>query len=159
MNKFKKSNRRILREKVLQILYAMELNSDAGPGVTNQILGELNSKMDMNFARLLINSVIENKNELEEIIIKKISNWEVDRIALIDRLLLRIGVAEMLYFDEIPPKVTINEMIEISKEYSTAKSAKFINGILDAILYDLKKNGRLKKSGRGLIDKTLHKKS
>ncbi|MCB9220161.1 MAG: N utilization substance protein B, partial [Ignavibacteriales bacterium] len=69
------------------------------------------------------------------------------------------GVGEILYIEDIPPKVTINEIIEIAKEYSTAKSGKFINGILDAVLLDIKSEGKLKKVGRGLIEKSLPKQS
>ena len=90
---------------------------------------------------------------------EKVENWEMERIALIDRILLKIGIVEILYFPEIPPKVSINEVIEIAKDYSTLNSGKFINGILDAILSEAKKEGRLNKSGRGLIEESLPKKS
>ncbi|GBD89585.1 hypothetical protein BMS3Abin04_00293 [bacterium BMS3Abin04] len=154
----KKSNRRFLREKALQILYAYELNGDNLSKIIDYVLDSYDNQ-DREFCIKLVNSVIRHKSDLEEIIIKKVSNWEVERIALIDRLLLRIGIAEILYFPDIPPKVSMNEMIEISKEYSTAKSGKFINGILDAILSDIKKNGKLNKSGRGLIERSFSKKS
>ena len=81
------------------------------------------------------------------------------RIALMDKLLLRIGITELLYFPDIPPKVSINEVIEIAKNYSTSNSGKFINGILDAILTELKNTGKLNKTGRGLIEETLPKTS
>ncbi len=154
----RKSRRRILREKALQILYGNELNSENLDTTIKQVLSDV-SFADRDFCLNLVNKVIENQKELEELIVKKLSNWELERIALIDRLLLRLGIAEMLFFPEIPPKVTMNEMIEIAKEYSTAKSGKFINGILDAILNDLKKSNKLKKSGRGLIEQSFHKKS
>ncbi len=154
----RKSKRRILREKALQILYGNELNGDNLDKTINQVLGDV-SFADRDFSLSLVNKVIENQKELEELIVGKLSNWELERIALIDRLLLRLGIAELLFFPEIPPKVTMNEMIEIAKEYSTAKSGKFINGILDAILNDLKKANKLKKSGRGLIEQSFHKKS
>ncbi len=154
----RKSRRRILREKALQILYGNELNSENLDKTITQVLSDV-SFADRDFCLNLVNKVIENQKELEELIVKKLSNWELERIALIDRLLLRLGIAEMLFFPEIPPKVTMNEMIEIAKEYSTAKSGKFINGILDAILNDLKKSNKLKKSGRGLIEQSFHKKS
>jgi len=83
----------------------------------------------------------------------------VTRIAFIDKLLLRIGIGELLFAEDVPPKVTINETIEIAKEFSTAKSGKFINGILDAVLIDLKDEGKLRKVGRGLIEHPLPKKS
>ena len=86
-------------------------------------------------------------------------NWDLSRIALIDRILLRMGICEILFFPDIPPKVSINESIEIAKDYSTSSSGKFINGILDAILDDLKKDGKLNKKGRGLLEESLPKSS
>ena len=155
----KKSNRRILREKTLQVLYAYELNGDGLTMLIDGILTDLTSEADLNFAKQLINKVVANKKELDEKIQERLANWEMDRIALIDRLLLRIGITELYYFPDIPPKVTINEVIEIAKDYSTSNSNKFINGILDAVLSDLKKSGKLNKSGRGLIEESLPKKS
>ncbi len=154
----KKSNRRILREKTLQVLYAYELNGEGLTALTNGILIDLTSQSDIDFANQLINKVVANTKDLDEKIQERVANWEMDRIALIDRILLRIGIAELYYFPDIPPKVTINEVIEIAKDYSTSNSNKFINGILDAILSDLKKSGQLKKIGRGLIEESLPKK-
>jgi N utilization substance protein B len=68
-----------------------------------------------------------------------------------------MGICELYYFPDIPPKVSINECIEVAKIYSTAGSGKFINGILDAILFELKENGKLNKSGRGLVEETISK--
>jgi N utilization substance protein B len=79
----------------------------------------------------------------------------MNRIALIDKILLRMGICEILHFPDIPPKVSINESIEIAKNFSTAGSAKFINGILDAILAEEKKTGKLNKSGRGLVEESI----
>ncbi|MDH7605567.1 MAG: transcription antitermination factor NusB [Melioribacter sp.] len=155
----KKSNRRLLREKTLQILYAYELNGEGLSALTEFVLSDLSSQTDIDFAKQLINKTIANREILDEKIQAKVANWEMDRIALIDRILLRIGIAELLYFPDIPPKVTINEIIEIAKDFSTSNSNKFINGILDAIYNDLKNSGQLNKSGRGLIEKSLPKKS
>jgi len=155
----KKSNRRELREKVLQVLYASEFNGEGLTSLTEGILTDVNSEIDRKFAKQLINNVVANKNLLDELIREKVENWEMERIALIDRILLKIGIAEMFYFPDIPPKVSINEVIEIAKDYSTSNSGKFINGILDAILSDLKNTGKLNKSGRGLIEESLPKKS
>ena len=105
----KKSNRRILREKTLQVLYAYELNGDGLTMLIDGILTDLTSEADLNFAKQLINKVVANKKELDEKIQERLANWEMDRIALIDRLLLRIGITELYYFPDIPPKVTINE--------------------------------------------------
>ena len=155
----KKSNRRILREKTLQVLYAYELNGEGLTTLIDGILADLSSQADINFAKQLINKVVANAKELDIKIQERVANWEMDRIALIDRILLRIGITELFYFPDIPPKVTINEVIEIAKDYSTSNSNKFINGILDAILSDLKKSGKLNKTGRGLIEESLPKKS
>ncbi|MEW6507546.1 MAG: transcription antitermination factor NusB [Bacteroidota bacterium] len=155
----KKSNRRILREKVLQVLYAYELNGEGLTNLTNGILSDISSIPDIDFAKKLIDSVVANTKDLDVIIQDKVSNWEMGRIALIDRILLRIGITELMNFPDIPPKVTLNEVIEIAKDYSTSNSNKFINGILDAVLSNLKKSGNLNKSGRGLIDQSLAKKS
>lgn len=155
----KKSNRREIREKVLQVLYAYEFNGEGLTVLTNGILSDVSTESDILFAKQLINRVVANRKELDDQIRLRVENWEMERIALIDRILLRIGMAEIFYFQEIPPKVSINEVIDIAKDYSTANSGKFINGILDAILSDLKKDGTLNKSGRGLIEESLPKKS
>ncbi|MGK9367947.1 transcription antitermination factor NusB [Melioribacter sp. Ez-97] len=155
----KKSVRRILRERALQVLYAYELNGEGLEALINGLLSDLSVQTDIDFARELIEKTIINRKELDEKIKEKVANWEMDRIALIDRILLRIGICELLYFPDIPPKVTINEIIEIAKDFSTSNSNKFINGILDAILSDLKESGKLNKSGRGLIDQSLAKSS
>lgn len=155
----KKSNRREVRERVLQVLYAYELNGEGLTALTDEILVGLNANNDITFAEQLINRVVANQQKLEKEIRGRVDNWEMERIALIDRILLKIGIAELFYFPDIPPKVTINEVIEIAKDYSTANSGKFINGILDSILSDLKKNGTLNKSGRGLVEESLPQKS
>ncbi len=157
MNK-KKFNRRILREHCLQALYGYELNPVEINNLIETFLSDVPSKADREFGEQLIRRVILHKDEIDEMIKERVENWEMERIALIDRLLLRMAIAELLYFPDIPPKVSINEAIEISKEYSTVKSGKFINGILDAILNRLKKAGKLNKTGRGLIEESLSKK-
>jgi len=154
----KKSNRRLLRERALQVLYAYELNGEGLTNLTKGILSDLSAQSDIDFAKQLIDSVVADTKNLDSIIQEKVSNWEMDRIALIDRILLRIGISELMNFPDIPPKVTINEVIEIAKDYSTSNSNKFINGILDAVLSDLKNSGKLNKTGRGLIDQSLAKK-
>ena len=155
----KKFNRRVLRERSLQVLYAYEMNKEGLTVLAEGILSDISNKADKDFSLELINKVIANYDALDEKIKERVNNWEMDRIALIDKLLLRIGIAELLYFPDIPPKVSINEVIEIAKDYSTSNSGKFINGILDAILNELKENGKLNKRGRGLIDESLPRKS
>lgn len=151
--------RRLVREKVLQFLYAYEMNKDNPEEMRKELLSEIQDETDREFADNLINRSIINKNQLDNRIIEKVTNWEMNRIALIDKILLRIGLTEILFFPDIPPKVSINEVIEIAKIYSTAGSGKFINGILDAILNDEKSAGTLNKTGRGLVDESISKTS
>ena len=97
------------------------------------------------FAIRLLTAVIEKESHLQEFIIPKLKNWDPDRIALLDMILMKMGVAEFLYFETIPPKVTINEYIDLAKEYSTSQSGQFVNGILDNIHKELVKDGHMHK--------------
>ncbi|MDG1572329.1 transcription antitermination factor NusB [Robiginitalea sp. M366] len=106
---------------------------------------------DMAFALELLQKTLLNSEALAGEIEGKTPNWDKDRIAEIDRILLKMGIAELLYFPSIPERVTINEYLEIAKEYSTPKSSIFINGILDKLIREYKASGRLKKMGRGLL--------
>lgn len=150
----KKFKRRIIREKVLQVLFANEMNKGSLEILMNDILKSISNQSDREFANDLINKILLHGNELDDKIKERVKNWEMNRIALIDLILLRMGVCEMLYFPDIPPKVSINESIEIAKEYSTAGSSKFINGVLDAILSHEKRSGKINKEGRGLIEES-----
>jgi N utilization substance protein B len=151
----KKSKRRIVREKVLQILYAYELNNESLQALSSEILIDVTDEADKAFAKELTRAVLTNVEELDKRIIQRVANWEMNRIALIDKILLRMGICELLHFPDIPPKVSMNESIEIAKDYSTAGSAKFINGILDAVLAEEKKEGKLNKTGRGLVEESI----
>lgn len=153
-----KFNRRLLREKALQILYAYEYNREGLTNLISGILTDIISKEDKEFVESVVQKVIIHNSHFDDLVKSKAENWELERIALIDKILLRIGLAELMHFPEIPPKVTINEVIEIAKEYSTANSGKFINGILDSILNDLKESGKLNKKGRGLVEQSIPKK-
>ncbi|MGN5956007.1 transcription antitermination factor NusB [Sphingobacterium lactis] len=106
---------------------------------------------DKDFILDLLKLTIKYGNEYQEMIASKTKNWESDRIALVDNLLMRMAITELINFSTIPVKVTINEYIELSKSFSTLKSSTFINGILDKILADLTAQKRIKKEGRGLI--------
>jgi N utilization substance protein B len=100
----------------------------------------------------LFKKVIVFEKEYQELIAQKTKNWDSERIALMDTLLMRMAITELIHFSSIPIKVTMNEYIEISKEFSTPKSNSFINGILDKILADLKASGKVQKVGRGLLE-------
>lgn len=100
-------------------------------------------KLDFSFE--LLDTVISKQDYLAKVLLPKLKNWDPDRLAMIDMVLLKMGIAEFLYFDTIPTKVTINEYIEIGKHYSTAQSGQFINGVLDNILKDLEQNNNIYK--------------
>ncbi|MBL0330135.1 MAG: transcription antitermination protein NusB [Bacteroidetes bacterium] len=107
---------------------------------------------DMLFVKDLFRETVMRNDEIEKMIGDKTKNWEVERIAMMDVLLMKMAVAEILHFSSIPVKVTLNEFIEISKMYSTPKSKIFINGILDKIVADFKAGDKLNKMGRGLME-------
>ena len=97
------------------------------------------------FAKSLLATVVEKQEHLESFILPKLKNWDAERLATLDMILMRMGIAEFLFFETIPPKVTINEYIELAKEYSTAQSGQFVNGILDNIHKELVETGKLQK--------------
>ena len=107
---------------------------------------------DRPFIADLFKKVIAFETEYQDMIAQKTKNWDSERIALMDTLLMRMAITELIHFSSIPVKVTMNEYIEIAKEFSTPKSNSFINGILDKILADLKTSGKVRKSGRGLME-------
>ncbi len=176
-----KGNRRLAREKVLQILNAFEVCDLSIEKLFNHIFSrefnfeenkslETNPKIltpdevleleadipiiwkesDIEFTRLLLNQILEHKAEVLELLTKYAANWEIERMAAIDRILMMMAITELLYFPDIPSKVSINEAIDIAKSFSTDKSSLFINGILDKILLILNKQGKVQKIGRGL---------
>lgn len=106
---------------------------------------------DMKYAKQLLTKTLLNNAEWEKEIEGKTPNWDKDRIADIDSILLKMAICELLNFSSIPEKVTINEFLEIAKEYSTPKSSIFINGILDKLVKEYKVEGKLNKMGRGLL--------
>jgi N utilization substance protein B len=97
------------------------------------------------FAKGLLQTVLEKDNHLQSLITPKLKNWDPERIALLDMIMMKMGVAEFLYFETIPPQVTINEYIDLAKEYSTSQSGQFVNGILDNIHKELVQQGKMQK--------------
>jgi transcription antitermination protein NusB len=179
-----KGTRRIVREKVLQILTAYKISGtsldilfphifyrsfnfldedlpDENRLLTPDEIMEIESDIpikwneeNIQFGTSLLRVCMEREEEFDSLVTEIVQNWEIDRLALIDRILIHMALAELLYFDEIPPKVSVNEMIDISKQFSTEKSGTFINGLLDSLLEILKKQGKIQKTGRGLIDQS-----
>lgn len=116
-----------------------------------KLLKLLLDESHLDFTRELVRQTIRYEESLSKIINDTASNWELERIALIDRIILQMALAEFLHFPSIPTKVTINEYVEIAKSYSTVNSQVFINGILDKALKDLTEQGEIRKSARGLM--------
>ena len=90
------------------------------------------------YANKLVSTYMKNSDKLDKLIVSKSSNWDISRIALIDRIIIKLALSEIFYFNDVPGKVSIVEAVEISKEYSTKDSSSFINGILDSIYKDKK---------------------
>ena len=112
--------------------------------------GSINFKQMMSadkeqFSKTLLQTVVDKNEHLQSLIIPKLKNWDAERIAQLDMIMMKMGVAEFLYFETIPPKVTINEYIDLAKDYSTLQSGQFVNGILDNIHKELVQDGKMQK--------------
>lgn len=112
----------------------------------------MNWEEDKGYFIDLFDNALNNDATYEGMVMEQTKNWEADRLAMTDMLILKLGLAELINFSSIPTKVTINEFIEIAKNYSTPKSGQFVNGLLDVLSQKLTKDGVIRKSGRGLID-------
>ncbi len=110
------------------------------------------SETTVDFGEVLFHNVFDENDTLLELIEPTLKNWDVERVAVIDMVLLKMALCELMNFPTIPTKVTLNEFVEISKQYSTEKSKDFINGILDRLMKKLHKDGKIVKEGRGLVE-------
>ncbi|CAN5890258.1 transcription antitermination factor NusB [soil metagenome] len=151
------TKRREARERVIQALYAIELSGDEPAHVIATAIAPWleEDRTSLRFAEKLFLFTLDDVEVIDDLITRHAENWDLSRIAVLDRLILRLAITELLRFEDIPPKVTINEAIELAKSFSTDRSASFVNGILDSVLRDLQKEGKLVKSGRGIIGMTL----
>jgi len=104
------------------------------------------------FGETLLKIIIEKGADFLKIVSPNLKNWDVDRIAILDMIIIKMAMAEFMFFESIPTRVTLNEYVEMAKSYSTDKSKDFINGILDKILKQLTAEGKIVKTGRGLTD-------
>ncbi|MCQ6958040.1 transcription antitermination factor NusB [Mucilaginibacter aquariorum] len=139
---------------VLQALIAKTFKNFSSDNYAENKLADISGNWveDREFVVNLFEQSIRHDVAYQELIAQKTQNWEPDRIAMMDTLLMKMAIVEFINFTSIPVKVTINEYLEISKEFSTPKSNSFINGILDKILFELKAQNKIKKIGRGLIE-------
>jgi len=120
-----------------------------------QLMTLFKNKEDEDFVKLLFRKAIINTKQCSELIDNNTTNWEVERIALMDILVMQLAITEVIEFPEIPVKVTLNEYIEIAKYYCTPKSSTFVNGILDNIVKEIREKGLFRKYGRGLVGETV----
>jgi N utilization substance protein B len=123
----------------------------AGTGEKYSLMPLYKNEEDREYAMILFRKAVLRGKECSELIDKNTTNWEVERIALMDTLVMQLAITEIIEFPEIPVKVTLNEYIEISKYYCTSKSSTFVNGILDKVVREMRETGMFKKAGRGLV--------
>ena len=127
----------------------------ADSGENSSLMPLYKNDEDAEFVKILFRKAIIHSAKCSELIDKNTTNWEVDRIALMDILVMQLAITEILEFPEIPVKVTLNEYIEIAKYYCTSKSSTFVNGILDNIVKEIREEGLFNKFGRGLVGEEL----
>ena len=148
------SKRRQVRERVLQAVYAYEASEDPVEHVIDTLIrptfGE--DKTYLRFAERLFLKTADAKAEADVLIDRHIENWDLNRLARTDRYVLWMAITELLYFEDIPPKVTLNEAVEVARVFGTDKSPAFVNGVLDAVLRELEGTDRMTKTGRGLVN-------
>ena len=125
--------RRKAREVTMQALYALEINNGFPQDVLELCDDSFNNSENDIYTRELFNCVVEKQSWADDLISQCLENWEYGRVAILDKILLRMGVSEIYHIDDVPPKVSISEMVEIAKVYSTEESSSFVNGILDTI--------------------------
>ena len=129
-----KQSRRSAREAVLQALYAIEVGKETKSKALKDIIKRESRDNDAkNFITELFNVSLSNREWCEDQIKSRLNNWEFKRVAVLDRLLLIVAIAEIFFIDTVPPKVSISEAIQIAKRYSTEDSSAFVNGVLDSI--------------------------
>jgi len=142
-----KVDKRVSRYVCLQLLYSLEMSNASQKDIinhfyinSNELYDDLSEKQ-INYIKKIVDLCKKYKDSIDKLINTKLKNWDMSRLALMDKLILRMAITEMLYVDEVPPKVSITEGVEIAKEFSTKDSSRFVNGILDAVYNNVvKKN-------------------
>src|SRR5262245_42512154 len=127
--------RRKARELALQLLYELDLRGDADPGDALKTFWDRQPAPDevRSFTEALVRGTKEHQDKIDELIVRFAERWDLDRMAVVDRNILRAGIFELLWAGDIPPKVAINEALEVARKFSTEESTRFINGILDRV--------------------------
>lgn len=123
------------RESVLQVLYQIDLTNDPIDTVLDRYWNERDRNPEViEFANEIIKGTLEHLSEIDDIILKHSDKWEIDRMPIIDRNIIRSATYEIIYMDDIPPKVTIDEAVELANRFSSINSGRFVNGVLDKIM-------------------------
>lgn len=145
-------NRSVLRNMLLKTVKNIEEENITNNKPVELYLLSRNWEDDKEFFEDLFQNTVNESIQNEKIISERLKNWDINRVALTDTLILKMAISEMMHCPSIPVKVTINEYVELAKNYSTPKSKEFVNGILDTVSEYLVNEGQIKKSGRGLLD-------
>lgn len=156
-------NRRDIRVNVMQAVFSCYISRNEASVVYEHVLKEVEPlvialeeqkgiKGDLDMMKTLFFETVKNEELYDSFLKGKADNWELNRIAWLDRVLIHLAICEVLNFEDIPVKVTMNEYLELAKQYSTPKSNVFINGILDKLFLDFGEKGLIVKKGRGLIE-------
>jgi N utilization substance protein B len=128
------TNRRQARECALEVLYRLDLVGDEPEHTITEILLRKNPPEEAEtYLRRLVDSALGNQQEIDAVLRRHLTRWRLERLTVLDRAILRLAAAEILYLDDIPPKVTINEAVEIAKKYGDDDAGKFVNGVLDSV--------------------------
>ena len=133
------TNRRQARECALEVLYRLDLVGDEPENTIAEILLRKNpSEEAETYLRRLVDATMGHQPEIDGVLRRHLTRWRLERLTVLDRAVLRLAAAEILYFDDIPPKVTLNEYIEVAKTFAGAESAAFVNGVLDRVAHQLR---------------------
>jgi transcription antitermination factor NusB len=128
------THRRLARECALEVLYRFDLVGDEPAMTVEELLHRRNPSNDAEaYLRRIIDAVQANSKDIDVALRRHLRKWRLERLTVLDRAILRFAAAEILYFDDVPPKVSINEAVEISKKYGDDESGKFVNGVLDSL--------------------------
>jgi transcription antitermination factor NusB len=128
------THRRLARECALEVLYRLDLVGDDPAATIEELLHRKNPSDDAEqYLRRIIDAVQANQKDIDIVLRRHLRKWRLERLTVIDRAILRAAAAEILYFDDVPPKVSINEAVEVSKKFGDDASGKFVNGVLDGV--------------------------
>jgi len=131
------TNRRLARESALEVLYRLDLVGDEPENTISEILLRKNPSDEAEtYLRRLVDAALGHQQETDAVLRRHLTRWRLERLTVLDRAILRLAAAEILYFDDVPPKVSINEAVEIAKKYGDDEAGKFVNGVLDGVFQE-----------------------